>query len=162
MDVRQKLDNVIDEIRVIKANLPLVTYIPEHFTIKELVDKKTYEDRGEKAFQLLDPHMLWTLDRLRERWGSITINNWAWGGQYEFSGFRPKNCSTGSFYSQHRLGRGFDLKFKNEDVADIREFIRANPNMDDFKYINCIEENTPSWLHIDSRPIKDRILWVHP
>lgn len=163
MDNKTTIDEIMDSLRELKNEVQMKTYIPEHFGIKELVDPKTYQDRGIKAFQLLDPYMLWTLDRLRERFGSITINNWAWGGNYQFSGFRPKSCSIGSFYSQHRMGRGFDLKFKDyPDPSEVREFIRENPDEPDFKYINCVEEDTPTWLHIDGRPIEDRILWVNP
>ena len=140
----------------------MFTYIPEHFSIKELVDKQTYSDRGERAIELLDPYMLWTIDRLRERYGSITINNWSFGGQYQFSGFRPKNCSIGALYSQHRLGKAFDLKFKNYTPEQIRSQIKVNKDEDDFKYISCVELETKTWVHIDSRPIEDRIRWIRP
>lgn len=140
----------------------MFTYVPEHFNIKELVDKQTYKDRGERSIELLDPCMLWTIDRLREKYGSIIINNWASGGQYQFSGFRPKNCSIGALYSQHRLGKGFDLKFKDYTPEQIRTLIKVNAKKDEFKFISCVELDTPSWVHIDSRPIEDRIRWIHP
>ena len=138
----------------------ILYYRPEHFIIEELVDEKTFNDRGQKAFDLLEPKMLWTIDQLRKIYGSITINNWKWGGQFQYSGFRPKHCLTGAAYSQHRLGKAFDLKFKDHEPAKIREDIRNNPDREEFKYITCVEEDTPTWLHIDCRGIKNRILWV--
>ena len=162
MDMRRLIDDMINSLRSLKKEIPIKTYIPDHFGIKELVDKQTYKDRGEKAFELLNPYMLWTIDRMRERFGSCTINNWQWGGQYQYSGFRPKSCSVGATYSQHRLGNAFDLKFADYTPEYIRDFIKANPNVDDFKYINSIENDTPTWLHIDGRPIEDRIRWINP
>jgi len=162
MKSEETINSMIETLKNLKRDLIMFTYTPEHFSIKELVDKKTYTDRGEKAIELLDPYMLWTLDRLRERYGSITINNWAWGGKFEFSGFRPKNCSIGALYSQHRLGKAFDLKFKDHTPEQIRTLIKVNAHEDDFKFISCVELDTPTWVHIDSRPIEDRIRWIHP
>ena len=162
MKPEEKINSLVESIKTLKKDLIMFTYVPEHFSIKELVDKKTYSDRGEKSIELLNPNMLWTLDRLRERYGSITINNWSWGGQYQFSGFRPKNCSVGALYSQHRLGNAFDLKFKDYTPEKMRALIKINADKDDFKYISCVELETPTWVHIDTRPIEDRIRWIHP
>ena len=158
----EKLNDLVTSLKTLKKDLLMFTYVPEHFSIKELIDKQTYTDRGERAIELLDPCMLWTMDRLRERYGSITINNWSTGGQYQFSGFRPKNCSIGALYSQHRLGNAFDLKFKDYTSEQIRTLIKDNATEDDFKFIACVELDTPTWVHIDSRPIEDRIRWIHP
>jgi len=162
MEPIDKINTVVNSLKTIKNDLVMFTYVPEHFGIKELVDKKTYEDRGEKAFELLDPYMLWTLDRLREKYGSITINNWEWGGEFQYSGFRPKSCSIGATYSQHRLGRAFDLKFKDYTPEKMRALIKVNAHEDMFKFITCVELDTPTWVHIDGRPIEDRVRWIHP
>jgi hypothetical protein len=137
-------------------------YIPKHYKIEELIDPKTFKILGVKAFELFDPSMLWTIDQMRERFGVILINDWLWGGHYKYSGFRPKYCSVGVTYSQHRLGRAFDLKFSSYTPEEIRVIISENPNDETFKYITCIENDTPTWLHIDSRPILDRIRWINP
>ena len=175
MDFKERINSIIEDLKNVREDIPehildtapasnpqLLYYRPEHFIIQELVDPKTFQDRGEKSFELLDPYMLWTIDRMRELYGSITINNWKWGGPYKYSGFRPKHCTEGATYSQHRLGRGFDLKFKDHTPAKVREDIRNEPNKNEFKYITCVENDTATWLHIDARPIKDRILWVNP
>lgn len=162
MNSKKEFDNIIMALNELKKDLIISTYIPKYFDIKELVDKKTYENRGIKAFELLDPYMLWTLDRLRERFGSITINNWSFGGQFQYSGFRPKDCDIGSYYSQHRLGRAFDLKFKDYTPDEIRSIIKVQYKHEDFKFINCVENKTPTWVHIDRRPIEERIKWIDP
>ena len=162
MKPKEYIDDIVSLLKNLKKDLIMFNYTPEHFDIKELVDKKTYDSLGKRSIELLDPYMLWTIDRLRERYGSITINNWAWGGQYQFSGFRPKNCSIGALYSQHRLGKAFDLKFKDYSAEQIRALIKVNYNEDDFKFISCVELDTPTWVHIDSRHIEDRIRWINP
>lgn len=160
MSLSDKVDDAIKILKQIKEYNSILTYIPEHFLIEELVDPQTFKDRGQKAFELLDPYMLWTIDRMREEFGSITINTWKWGGKYKYSGYRPKNCTEGGYYSQHRLGRAFDLKFKNYTPDEIRAYINVINNNDIFRYINAVENKTPTWVHIDSRPIKDRIRWI--
>jgi hypothetical protein len=50
-------------------------YKCNHFSVHELVPRSVFEKRGERAWQLLDERLLITLDRLRERYGSTTVNN---------------------------------------------------------------------------------------
>ena len=162
MNLIKNIDDVIGSLKRLRNNMPSMIYIPEHFIIEELVDPQTFKDRGQKAFELLDPLMLWTLDRMRENFGKISINTWKWGGQYKYSGFRPKNCVEGSYYSQHRLGRAFDLKLESYKPEEIRQAIKDDPDNEIFKYINCVENGTPTWLHIDGRHTQERIKWVNP
>jgi len=162
MDFREKVDVIINDLKVIQTYSALDVYVPQHFKIQELVDPLTFKDRGDKSLELLEPKLLWTIDQMREKFGSITINSWLWGGQYKYSGFRPKHTSVGATYSQHRLGRAFDLKFKNHTADEIRAYIKVHSNDDIFKYITCIENNTPTWVHIDCRPISDKIRWINP
>jgi len=50
-------------------------YKCDHFKIQELVSPGVYKDRGDKAWELLDDRLLMTLDKLRERYGPIIVNN---------------------------------------------------------------------------------------
>ncbi len=125
-------------------------YIPEHFSIKELVDPETFEKRGEKAWELLDDRLLWTLDRLRKRYGRTTINNWSMGGDRNWSGLRTKDSPWYSTYSQHTFGRAADCLFADFTAEQIRQDILADPDHEDFKYINSLELDV-SWLHVDIR-----------
>ena len=54
-------------------------YKCEYFKVHELVPPHVYNARGEKAWELLDEQLLRTLDRLRQRYGPMTINNYLWG-----------------------------------------------------------------------------------
>ena len=64
------------------------TYRCRHFAIHELVPPLVLEDRGDRAWQLLDERLLATLDRLRDRYGPVTVNNYQWDGEREWSGLR--------------------------------------------------------------------------
>lgn len=128
----------------------------KYFRIYELVDKRTYNKYGQFAWQFIDPRLIKAIDTLRKTFGSATINSWKWGGQYKNSGLRTPQCKIGSAMSQHRFGRGADMKFKNVTPQEVRKAIRKD--LDYWKkLINCIENKTPTWVHVDVRnciPIK--------
>ena len=126
-------------------------YKPIHFSVHELVPQEVYEKWGAKALMFLDEAALITLDALRERYGSITVNNWFWGGDRQWSGLRTEKSHYGSQYSQHRFGRAFDCLFKDITAEEVRQEILADPDL--FPLINSLELNT-SWLHFDCRNCK--------
>jgi|TARA_Y100000310_G_scaffold191970_1_gene191906 hypothetical protein len=126
-----------------------VSYKCVHFKIYELVPPGVYRIRGEKAWELLDDRALITLDMLRDNHGKITVNDWFWGGNYKYSGYRPKDCKEGSKLSQHRMGRAFDLKFIQSHITIVRNDILNNPRK--YPEITAVELNTPTWLHFDVR-----------
>ncbi len=121
-------------------------YKTKHFTITELVPPHVYEERGDKAWSLLDDRALKTLDTLRDKFGSTTVNSWSWNGDRMWSGLRTSESPYGSEYSQHRYGRAFDCIFKEKTAEEVREYVLAN--QDEFPYIRGIELDV-SWLHFD-------------
>jgi len=125
-------------------------YKCDHFVIEELVDPATHADRGEKAWELLDNRLLWTLDRLRVRYGKMTVNNWLWDGDRSWSGLRTSDSPWYSTYSQHSFGRAADCLFGDVTVEQVRADILNDPDHEDFKYINSVELSV-SWLHFDIR-----------
>ncbi len=135
-------------------------YKCKNFIIEELVSPQAFKDRGQKAWQLLDDRMLITLDRLREKYGSMTVNNWKWGGDREWSGLRTSDSPYFSKYSQHSFGRAADVIFKTVTAEKVRQDMLANPDDATFEYINSIELGV-SWLHFDIRNV-DRIFAFHP
>lgn len=118
------------------------------FDIEELVPEKVFLDRGEMSWELLDKGMLLTLDRLRDIYGPITVNDWKWGGEREWSGLRTPDSPYYSPYSQHTFGRAADCIFHDVSVEKVREDILARGSP--FSFIQAIELNT-SWLHFDVR-----------
>ncbi|MBF0406484.1 MAG: hypothetical protein HQM10_03960 [Candidatus Riflebacteria bacterium] len=122
---------------------------------------KKWQHKPEYLWGLMDARELITCDRLRERYGKCTINNWLWGGEYKHSGFREPACKIGAELSQHRYGRGTDKKFETVSPEEIRSDIRKNPDDPAFEFITCVEDGTDTWLHTDVRNHNfNGILWV--
>ena len=136
-----------------------MTYRCEFFDIRELVPKHVHQERGEKAWALLDPYALQTLDQLRQQFGPLMVNNWHREGQRNWSGLRTQGSPYGSEYSQHRFGRAFDCISMGGLTADtMRNYILKNP--DKFPYLNALEMGV-SWLHFDTRNC-ERIFTFNP
>jgi hypothetical protein len=128
-------------------------YKPEHFSVKELVSEKTYKQHSEASINMLDERALKTLDALRKRFGSCTINNWAWGGNFKHSGLREIEfySSNEKFLksrSQHKYGRAFDCKFKNHEAHEVRKYILEHQS--EFPFITFLEVDI-GWFHFDVR-----------
>jgi hypothetical protein len=135
-------------------------YRCEHFAIHELVPPHVYQERGERAWELLDERLLVTLDRLRRRFGSITVNNYHWGRDREWSGLRTKDSPFYSPFSQHTFGRAADCLFSGKTAEEVRQDILNHPDSPDFELIGSIELGV-SWLHFDVRNC-DRIKTYRP
>ncbi len=125
-------------------------YQCEHFALHELLPVNSYQVRGEKGWALLDERLLITLDRLRKRYGAMTVNNWFWGGEREWSGLRTSDSPFYSRYSQHSFGRAADCLFSAVTVDEVREDILTKPDEPIFELIGSVELGV-SWLHFDVR-----------
>jgi len=123
-------------------------YIPEYFIAEELVPPRVYNYKKELSWELIDDRVLITLDQLRDEYGSITVNNWKWGGDREWSGLRTPDSPWYRPYSQHTFGRASDCIFNDTNVKKVRKDILDNPER--FPCINSVELQT-SWLHFDVR-----------
>ncbi|CAM3021228.1 D-Ala-D-Ala carboxypeptidase family metallohydrolase [Shewanella algae] len=125
-------------------------YVCKHFKIYELVDKKTYNDRGEKAWQLFDPRLLKLLDQLRELFDApITVNNWFWGGQFSNRGLRTSASSYYRPYSQHSFGRAVDFDVKGLTADESREKIRHWFSSELLDIDGIRMELGVNWVHLD-------------
>lgn len=130
-----------------------------------------------QIWRIFDWRVLWTAEKLRERFGTMVINDYLWNGRNEYRGYRPVESIIdirrflrdgevlplwSSFTSQHCFGRAIDAKFRKYTAEEIRQDIRRNPDRNDYQYITCVEENV-SWLHFDTRSwTSGGILWVKP
>lgn len=128
-------------------------YVPKHFKLHELLPPELYNELREqegKGWRLFDDRLLRTLDQLKAVFpkGSITINNYFWGGNRRWSGLRTPGSSDYSITSQHSYGRAADCLFSAYDEAEVRQYIISNP--DEFLWIKGVEAGV-SWLHIDCR-----------
>lgn len=126
-------------------------YKCKNFTIEELVPPEYLRDIDyDTLWMLFDDRLLWTADRLRNRYGVAYINDYKWGGNSIESGLRDFNTTTGAQFSSHKFGRALDPEFRDADVYSIRQDILDNPQDEDFKYITELELDI-SWLHFGTR-----------
>ena len=126
------------------------------FRIQEVVPEHIYNLRGEKAWELIDDRLIQTMDTLKTIFpeGSMTINNWLWGGNRNWSGLRTPDSPDYSETSQHSSGRAFDCVFSDYDEATVRKFIIDNPQM--FIHVTGIEDfDGMTWVHVDVRNTAD-------
>ena len=127
-------------------------HTPKWFHVQELVPPDLYEQRGEAALVVMDYRMLKTADQIREFFMKpVTINNWAFGGERIYSGWRPFECQIGAKLSQHRFGRAIDFVVEGIAPEIVRSEIMGAATH--FTYITTIEAGTPTWTHVDCRAI---------
>lgn len=102
---------------------------------------------GVKAIRYINSRLLFVADLLANQFGTVTINDWHWGGNFKESGLRVVGDEYYSSTSDHSYGNALDLKFKGVSAAQVRKYIEAYPNQ--FPYITFIEEGKDvTWLHI--------------
>jgi len=131
-------------------------YQPKYFRPYELFPQEVWEAHNNRPdewfWQRWMPQALYTIDRIRERYGPTTCNDYHWGGQYQERGYRLPRTTTGASWSMHKFFGAIDSKCNDFSAFQIREDILADPWCDDFKYITCIEVGpTVTWLHMDFR-----------
>lgn len=142
-------------------------YKPINFELYELYPKAFYyrwKHISHILWQLWDDRVLYTLQRLRNRYGKMSMNDWYWEGNNQYKGFRPANCGIGGILSQHKFFKAADPSPVDYTADKIREDILNDPFCNDFKYITCLEMGV-SWLHFDVRnwdKEKEGILKVYP
>lgn len=133
-------------------------YKCEHFRVEEFVPPAVYKKRGDKAWQCMDRGLLMIMDDLRELFDApITINNWVWGGDRQWSGLRTPDSSYYSNTSQHAYGRAVDFLVKGIDAHTARKMIdkwfKENKNGIANLVDSVTLEEGPSitWVHLDVR-----------
>ena len=128
--------------------------LTNNFRLEEFIDPDTFKKYGEQSIWFIDVRIVTLAQFIRERIGKpCTVNNWHSGGSYQYSGFRPPTCSIGAKLSQHRFGRGIDLKVKGMTADELRQDIENNYSIYRKAGLTTIEDGAyaPTWCHIDIR-----------
>ena len=131
-------------------------YIPRHFEPQELVPPAIFDARKEKSLELIDERVLITLDKLRNLFGTCTVNNWPWGGFMTQSGLLTPDSKEYSPTSQHTFGRAMDCKFEQTTANQVRKYIIEHKR--ECPYITFIEDDV-SWFHFDVRNCQSLTVW---
>ncbi len=122
----------------------------QFFKIHELIPQHIFSTYKSYAWKFIDPRLIETIDMLKKYFpnGTITINNYYWGGNRKWSGLRTPISPDYSETSQHSFGRAVDCIFSDYDVEAVRQFIISNPAL--FSHVKGVELDV-DWLHIDVR-----------
>jgi len=130
----------------------------KYFKIHELVPKKMYEKYGEKAWRYVDVRLIQSIDKLKEHFnlGTMTINNYFWGGDREWSGIRTPESPYYSYGSQHSYANAFDIVFSDYSAEEVRNYIIDNQH--EFPHIKGLELGV-SWVHLDVRNEDELVLF---
>jgi hypothetical protein len=122
-----------------------------YFKVQELVPEGVYKDRREASLQLIDNRIVEFIEGLREALGrSITVNNWLWGGEFQYRGLRTPESGAYSKYSQHTFGRALDFDVQGMTAQEVRNWIINNRDLDFVRPITFIEGSV-NWCHVDVR-----------
>lgn len=122
----------------------------KYFKIHELVPKHIYYKFGDNAWRFIDEKLIETIDTLKEHFssGTITINNYSWGGDREWSGLRTPESIFYSETSMHSFGKAVDMVFSDYSSDEVRLYIKKNKIY--FPHVKGIEEDI-TWVHLDVR-----------
>jgi hypothetical protein len=128
-------------------------YSPDHFRLQEFIPEVVFNLRGNKAWELLNPALIYTWDELRKRTGhSCSLNNWHSGGNRNWQGLRIPDYYGGKFStSQHPLGNAGDGYVHRMTVEEVIHFIVEEKKKGSFQYLTGIELGV-TWVHLDTRP----------
>lgn len=136
--------------------------LTKNFWLDEYIPKELYESLAHKPdilIGLLDKININADQILRDKFGPVTINNWWFGGERNWSGIRTPDSPYYSKTSQHSFGRASDKIFSYASAEEVRNYIKIH-----YKTlgITCIEANV-SWTHSDVRWTRsDELLIVYP
>lgn len=131
----------------------------KYFKPYELVSEQDYKLLGDdKVFEIFDANLLSYIDIIKEKFphGTMTINNWYWGGDRQFSGLRTPTSQHYNIKSMHSWGKAIDAVFSQYEAEEVRQYIISNQRL--FPKIKGIETDI-NWLHIDTRNRNDLLLF---
>ena len=132
----------------------------KYFKIYELVPEHLFIKLGKKALRFIDSRLIESIDTIKERFpkGTMTINNYKWKGNRNWSGLRTPDSPYYSETSMHSFGNAVDAVFSEYSVDEIRNDIINNPDI--YPHIKGLEMET-NWLHCDTRN-EDKIQLFYP
>lgn len=122
----------------------------KYFKIHELVPKALFKKKGEACWRYIPQTLIDSIDKLKERFpeGSMTINNYFWGGKREWSGLRTPDSKWFSATSMHSFMMAVDIVFSKYTAEEVRKDIMDNPEV--YPHIKGLELEV-NWVHIDVR-----------
>lgn len=128
--------------------------------IEELVPEIVFKQFGQSAWRFIQPQLYHALISSRAYFNKQhIINDWLWGGDFEFRGFRPHWYTGGARYSAHRTGNAVDYDVVGVTAREVREVIQRHPEWG-FTRV----EAKVSWVHGDTvwMPGEQGVVLIQP
>lgn len=150
--------------------------LSENFDLREFVPQSTYNKYGVNARWFVSALMVNVAEFYKEFFGnyykikypgkvksvSIVVNNWHYGGNKQYSGYRPPDYTHGAKESQHRHHNAFDCEIKinflddtsiEADYVEVHKVIQENESLFLSKGVTTVEDVkiAKGWLHTDFR-----------
>lgn len=127
-------------------------YKTKYFKIEELVPKKIHEliKNEDVKFKMFDENCLKFLDFCRERYGSLIVNDYIFGGKNQFRGLRTSEYENYNINSMHSKGCAFDFIPTKISVDEIFDDLRKNKK--NISLVSRVEYfEGISWIHFDTK-----------
>lgn len=137
--------------------IELIKQVQRFFSLRELVDEKTYNKYHDFAWNFFDDRLLETLLYIREYVLKVpmTVNDWMTGGRFQERGLRHNLSVEVQKYTNakpaakqtitaHSTGKGIDFDAKGMTAAEVRSAIQA------------AAKNLPHPIRLE-----DGVTWVH-
>jgi hypothetical protein len=123
------------------------------FRLEELVDSRSFADYGEGCWNFFPQNAIDMLHGIRTYFNvSITINNWLWGGPFQFRGYRGPSCTIGAIGSYHKRGMAFDFDVLGMTAEEARTEIKMHQDDPHLELIRRMEKSV-TWVHADIAPL---------
>jgi len=126
------------------------TQLTKNLYLDEYVPVVLYERYPENVLKgFIDERLVLSDQKLRDRYGRVTINNWFVGGNRNHSGIRTPDSKYYSSGSQHSWGRASDKIFDDVYAEEVQNDIQKNEL---WKMLGIFGlEIGVSWVHTDVR-----------
>jgi hypothetical protein len=124
------------------------------FYVEEFVPPEIVYNFGRSAVWFINIDVVRFCAWIKEYFNDavVIINDWMWGGNLKYRGYRPPNCKIGVEYSTHRRCDGVDFSIFGITSDEIRQVIRDNFDLLNKKFrLTGIELETNTWVHADFR-----------
>jgi len=119
--------------------------VSSDFVIVEFVSRNIFARYGNLSTRFINPWCVRVAQQIRDRFDKpVTINNWYWGGPFQYSGFREAECEEGALNSPHKRGQAIDLRVKGVDYQEVRKELKDNYR--EYR-IGLLEEGNSGWNH---------------
>lgn len=121
-----------------------------NISLQELVPKEVWLAEKEMAARHVDARLPVILERIRALCGgkTMTLNDWSYGGRFNYRGYRQPNCPIGALKSMHKQGKAADFTIKGMTADQVRQVIRENAA--ELMQLGLTRmEIGITWVHID-------------